>query len=222
MATTPTTFAALKNAADSPNQVRKLGEAVAFLAPASAPAITSITGTDGSINTLPEGYFPVGLVTKDGYVFGGDTETEAVEALGYSAPVREDIVSATRTVAFSVYESMRAQILSLAYSMDLSTVKQAVSGEVTFDRPALPEKRYYRLVVIGKDGSGADEIFRAKFLPKVSITSIPEEAWGSEALSLEIQLSAYVDDALGTAEREFIAGPGAKKDKLELGFTQAP
>lgn len=211
-------FADLKKTADSPSQVRKVLEAVAFMAPYSAESIDTLTGPTGEITTLPEDYFPVGLVTSDGYVFGGDTESESVTPFGYVAPVREDITSQTNTVSFTAYEVYRKDLLALAYGLDLSDVTKAVSGEVKFDRPALPEKAYYRLVVIGKDGSGASEIYRAKVYHKVAISAIPEEAWGADALSFEISLTAYVDDELGTAVTEYIAGPGAKTD-TDLGYT---
>lgn len=214
------TFAELKTTADSPTQVRKVLEAVAFLAPYTADAIDALTDVSGALQTLPADYVPVGLVTKDGYTFGGDTTTEPVDALGYAQPVREDITGYTRTVTFTAYEVFRKDLLSLVYAMDLDAVTQAASGEITFDRPTLPEQRFYRLIVIGKDGAGATEIYRGKFFPRVSLTSIPEEAWNNQALQFPVTLSTYVDDVLGTGEREFIAGPGAAAD-TGLGFTPA-
>lgn len=214
-------FPTLKRDADSPSLVNKVLEAVAFLAPEDAPAIETLTGSDGELAPLSPEYVPVGLVTRDGFTFGGDTNTETVEALGYAQPVREDIVGYTRTVTFTAYETMRKPILALAYGMSLDDVEQATSGEVTFDRPPLPEQKFYRLIVIGRDGSRDRNLFRAKFFPRVSITSIPEEAWGSDALQFEITLSTYVDDEIGTGEREFIAGSGAAANADRLGFAPA-
>lgn len=210
------TFAELKTAADSPTQVRKVLEAVAFMAPEDAPTIDALTDEVGALQTLPSEYWPVGLVTRDGYTFGGDTETDAVDALGYAQPVREDITSYTRTVTFTAYEVFRRNLLEVVYGMDLSHVVPGANGEIRFDRPALPEQRFYRLVVIGKDGAGEREVYRGKHYPRVSVTSIPEEAWSTEALRFEVTLSTYVDDELGTGEREFIAGPGV--DAVDLGF----
>lgn len=215
------TFAEIKTLADNPAGVRKVLEAVAFLAPESADPVDSLTDEQGDLLTLPADYLPVGLVTRDGYTFGGDTNTEQVDALGYAQPVREDITGYTRTVTFSALEVYRRHLLELAYGVDLSAVEQAASGEVTFDRPALPEKRYYRLLLIGRDGAGEGEWFRGKFFPRVSISSIPEEAWSTEAQAFNVTLSTYVDDVLGTGEREFIAGRGAKAAADYLGFTQA-
>lgn len=213
------TFAEMKTAADSPRQVRRILEAVAFLAPEDGPTIDSLTDENGALVELDDSYIPVGLVSRDGYTFGSDTTTEPVDALGYASPVREDILGYTRTITFTAYEVFRKELLSLAYGMDLSEVTQATSGEVTFDRPTLPEKRYHRLILIGRDGVGSSEVFRGKWFPRVSITELPEEAWGTEALSLAVTLSAYVDDELGTSEREFIAGPGALD--AGLGFEQS-
>lgn len=215
------TFAEIKKGADSLKQVRKVLEAVAFLAPEDADFIEALTEAPGTLLALPNDYIPVGLVTRDGYTFGGDTDTEPVDALGYPTPIREDIVSYTRTVSFTAYEVFRKDILALAYGMDLSSVTRAVSGEITFDRPTLPEQKFYRLIVIGKDGSGDAEIYRAKAFPRVSMSEVPEEAWGTDALQFQITLNTYIDDEVGSGEREFIAGPGAKSDTV-LGFTDAP
>jgi len=215
-------FADLKATADNPNLVRKILEAVAFLGPEDAAEIEALTDTSSVLTALPTDYLPVGLVTPDGYTFGGDTNTEAVEALGYSAPVREDITSATRTVAFTALESFRKQLLELVYGLDLSGVTKAASGEITFDHPARPLQRFYRLIVIGRDGSGANEWFRGKFFPRVSVTSFPEEVWSAaNPIQYPITLSTYVDDVVGTGERDFIAGLGSK-NSTALGFAAAP
>lgn len=216
------TFSEIKNKADSTKQVRKALEGVAFLAPISAAPIDSLTDATGALKALPADYEPVGLVSKDGYTFGGDTDTAEVEALGYASPVREDIVSRTREISFTAYEVFRRALLEVAYSIDLSNVKQDLAnGELKFSHPSLPAKREYRLIIIAKDGSGADEIFRAKFFPRVSLSEMPEEAWsGEDAISFEVTLKAMVDSALGTGEVDFIAGPGAKAD-TSLGFKKA-
>jgi hypothetical protein len=217
-----TTFSDLKSGADNPSLVRKILEAVAFLAPDSAPGIDALTDASGLLQALPTAYKPVGMVTPDGYTFGGDTNTEAVEAYGYSAPVREDITGQTRTVAYTALEKLRRHNLELAWGMDLSGVEQGANGEIVIDHPDRPLQRFYRLIVIGRDGSGATEWFRGKFFPRVSITSFPEEVWSAaDPEQSAITLSTYVDDVIGTGERDFIAGTGAAAASVALGFTQA-
>lgn len=219
-----TTFQTVKTAADTPTLVRKILEAVAFLAPEDAAPVTLLTspGVTGSIiQTIPTAYWPVGLVTPDGYKFGGDTKTDDVEALGYAAPVRTDITSATRTVSFTALEKWKRNLMGVCYGMDLSQVKQKLSGEIVIDHPDRPLQQFYRLLVIGRDGSGANEWLRGKWFPRVSVTSFPDETWSAAtADQAQIELSTYVDDLIGTGERDFIAGKGAKAASAALGYTQ--
>lgn len=219
-----TTFQTLKTAADNPTLVPKILGGMAFMAPEDAAPITLLTSpgaTGGIIQTIPTDYWPVGLVTPDGYAFGGDTNTEDVDAFGYAAPVRTDIISATRTVGFTALEKWKRNLLGLCYGMDLSQVKQRLSGEIVFDHPDRPIQQFYRLLIIGQDGSGAKEWLRGKWFPRVSVTSLPEETWsGSTSDQAKIELSTYVDDVIGTGERDFIAGRGAKAAAAALGYTQ--
>lgn len=213
-------FTDIKKTADSPQLVRKILEAVAFIGPEDAPDITSMLDVDGSLKALDPAYMPVGLVSPDGYVFGGDTSTEGVDALGYTQPVREDITSQTRTVAFTPYETYRRALLELAYGMDLSAIEASAQNEIVFDHPDRPLQKFYRFIVIGRDGSGANEWLRGKFFPRTSIASIPEETWSAATASqFPITLNTYVDDTIGTGERDFIAGSAV--DPEELGFAVA-
>lgn len=214
------TFAELKKTSDNTGQVRKALEGVAFLAPITAPAVSTLTDAQGAIQTLPSGYAPVGLVTSDGYSFESDTDSEEVTALGYVTPVRQDVTSKTREITFTALEVFKKNVLEVAYGVDLTAVKQGLNGEITFDQPALPVGREYRLVIIAKDGAGANEVYRAKFFPRVRLKEVGEEVWNSEdPMGYELTFSALVDATLGTAERDFIAGPGAKSDTA-LGFTK--
>lgn len=212
-------FAEIKTAADNPALVRKILEAVAFLAPEDAPEISSLTGAGGVLTAIPATYLPVGLVTPDGYTFGRDTNTEDVEALGYASPVRTDVTSATRSVGFTALEAYRRTLLELVYGLDLSTVEASADGELTWDHPDRPMQQFYRLLVIGRDGGGNREWFRGKWFPRVSITEFPEEVWSAaDPSQYEITLNCYVDDVIGTGERDFIAGTGSAANIEAMGF----
>lgn len=213
-----TSFADLRNSAHDTSQIRKILEGVLFLAPENAPVIETLTGTDGSLQPLPEDYWPVGLVSSDGYTFTADVSTDETESHGYANPTREDIVRAVQGINFTVQETFKKNVLSLAYGMSLDAVTQATNGEIVFDRPSLPEKQFYRAIVIGKDGAVGSEYLRAKHFPRVYSTEIPEEAWGTEALAFDISLRVDLDRTVGTPERNFIAGPGALADASKLGF----
>ena len=215
-----TTFAELKNAADSPDLVRKTLEAVAFLAPMSVELPATLTDTGGKLKTLPEGYWPVGIVTKDGYSFESNTTKEEVDALGYADPVRTDITQVTKTVKFKTRESMRMNLASLVYGLDLSKIQQAATGEIVFDEPPLPVLTEYRLVIIGRDGPAAEEWILGRGFPRVKLAELPGEVWGSEPIGHEITLDVLPDDKLGTSVRRYIGGAAALKHKTALGYAQ--
>lgn len=214
------TFAEMKNGADNTALIRKVLEAVCFLAPIDAPIIDTLTDASGALQPLPEGYLPVGIVTPEGYQFSSDVTTAEVEGFGYANNVREDIIRAVRGISFTTLE-YKANVLSLAYGMDVSTVQQAVNGEIVIDLPPLPEKKFYRGIVIGRDGSGENEIFIAKHVPRVYSVNIPEEVWSADPISFAIDLTLEFDKEAGTDQRNFIAGPGAKTLGAAMGFTQA-
>ncbi|MBE6483674.1 MAG: hypothetical protein E7Z96_02670 [Actinomycetaceae bacterium] len=214
------TFAELKNQADTTSEVRKILEQMVWLAPITADPIDSLTDENGALKALPEGYWPVGIITTDGSTLATDVNVEDVEGFGYAQPVRRDITSATQTVTVTCLETFRKNVISLAYMMSLEDVEQALNGEIVFDRPSLPEKQFYRMIRIGRDVTANGDIYRAKFYPRVYSVSIPEEAWTTDAVTFPLELTPEVDKALGTAERNFIAGPGAKAAAASLGFKQ--
>lgn len=213
------TFAELKNQADNTANVRKVLEGIIFMAPTSAPHIDTLTDEQGELKAIPEGYFPIGIVTPDGYSFTSETSETETSGFGYASPVRTDVESVVKGLTFNAMESFRKDVLALAYMMDLDGVTAGANGEITFDHPSIPEKQFYRAVVIGKDGVGANEVYRAKYFPRVYATSVPAEAWGSDAVSFPIELRCDIDKEIGTAVRDFIAGPGV--DAEALGFATA-
>lgn len=219
------TMEELKNDAHSPSLVWKGLEGVAFIGPEDAEVIDAITDTTRALTAVPAGYLPIGLVSKDGgYTFGSETETSDVPAHGYAQPVRTDITSQVKSVTATLLEALNRQALELAHGADLSAVQAAAdNAEITWDDPDRPAMIYRRLLVIAKDKDATETIYRGKFFPRVSVTDFPEEVWNeTDPSQFEITFTPYVDDALGTACRNFIAGPGLTTERLALmGFEQA-
>lgn len=213
------TIGDIKQEANHSVLVRKVLQAVGFIAPYSADPVDSLIGSDGQLKEIPADYKSVGMVTKDdGFTFSFDTDSEDVEALGYSSPVRTDITGQTKTVNLKALETKRTT-LELAYGIDLSAVEPSADGEVMFDLPELVGQRFYRLLIIGADGDADDAWFLGKFYPRLSITEVGDMQWvSSDALSYDITGTAYTDTALGTPQREFIAGPAAVANADILGF----
>jgi len=203
-------FASMKTAADTTSAVHKSLEALAFLAPMSVELPAAITGVDKSpVDIVALGFKAVGLVTPDGYTFGGSVEKSEVEALGYSVPVRSDITKAPKTIAFTALESDRRDLAELIYGMDLSTVTPGTNGEITFDEPAVPLGSEYRLLVISRDGSAADPYYRGRGYGRVKLANVPEEVWSaSDPRQYPLEFDVLLDDDLGTPVRHYIGGAG--------------
>lgn len=213
-------FEDLRASAETASNVRKTLGAVVYIAPESAPLITTLVDATGKVTALPVGYEAFGLLTEDGISFEREIDEEEVRALGHVSAVRRDITGASRTVGFSALEYDKRIVRELADSIDLSTIKESATGEITYDVPDLPQKRHYRLLVIGRDGSLNSEILRAKFYPRVSTSSLPSEAWNSaDPLAAEFQFTAYTDETAGFITREFLAGTGV--DGVALGYKPA-
>ena len=217
-----TTMAALQQEYDNRGLVRKIQKAVAVLAPVDVDLPEAITGDNGAVLELPEGYLAVGLVTPDGYTFGREVEKADVSALGYASPVRSDITTVTRSITFTPLEHGRRHMKELALGVDLSTTTQAASGEVVFDEPDLPISAEYRLLVIGSDGPADNEWVLGRGYPRVKLANSAEEVWGGEdALSQELTLDVFTDDDLGTPIRHYLGGTGAQKAADILGYEAA-
>src|SRR5690606_196954 len=92
--------------------------------------------------------------------------------------------------------------------IDLSAVTQDANGNVSWDQPDRPASAYYRVLALFKDGEGADAIYFAKWLPRAMVTDQGEQSWNEESeLQYPLTLTAFVDDAVGTAVRSMWAGP---------------
>lgn len=219
---TAQTWGEFQAASENSKGVRKTLGAALFLAPEDAAIPTDLVDATGlKINSLPEAYLPVGLLSPDGINHERETDTEGVEALGHLSPVREDVTGDTRSITFTALETSRANVIALVEGITLPEV--SASGLVQYEVPDFPQTKFYRCVAITFDGSTTDPWFESKFYPRVSVTSFPSEAWSkSDARSFEIGLKAYTDSALGYIKKEQKGGLGFKKNAAALGWTVTP
>jgi hypothetical protein len=206
--------------------IRKALDGSIFIGPDDAPLPVALTtGATSDLIPLPPEYLDVGWVDKgDGATWPRSTDTAEVESWGSVEPTRMDITKETSGVKFTAQETNKATI-ELYESVDLSTVVPDVTtGEVTFDRPARPRVRYYRVFGLFVDGSGADTIYVGKLLPRANVTEKEDQKWsdGDEPVTFGVTLSATYDAAAGTSCRYYFGGPGWKALLDAMGFTTTP
>ena len=220
---TATTIEALKKTHNKRGNVRKGLNVVIFMAPTSVELPAKITEGTGQLTQLPSGYWPVGLMSKDGLTTSVDVSVEEVEALGYVEAVRTDVVKAPKTIKFTALEVYRKNLQQLVYGLDLSQVKaDKTTGEVVFNEAPLPLHDEFRLLAIMADGPADNEWLIGRGFPRVKPASIPEEAWKSEdPVQFELELSVFTDEVLGTPCRHYIGGSAALKSIDALDFERA-
>ena len=219
-----TTWTALN--VQNANLIRKtLSGGVAFIAPYSATAITSLTAdttTPGTpvLQTLPTAYKPLGLMSEDGATFPRDIETSDVNSWGVSEPTRTDITRDQSSCKIICQET-NINTLSLYLGTSLTTLTDDTdTGEVTTDKPATPPLLYFRLLVIGRDVTSDGEFYLGRFFPRAQVTDRDEQQWGAgdDPVQYGLTFTAKYDTALATSERFFWAGPGWKSQLTAMGF----
>lgn len=220
---TATTIEAIKKASNRRGNVRKGLNVVVFMAPASVEVPAAITEGTGQLTQLSGDWLPVGLMTKDGIKMTTDVSKEEVEALGYLEPVRTDVVKAPRTVTLTVLETLRKNLQSLVYGVDLSQVKaNKNTGEITFDETPLPAFDEWRLLAVMADGPATNEWLVGRCFPSVKLGKIPEETWApSDPVKFDLEFDVFTDEILGTPCRHYIGGTGTLKALDAIGFEKA-
>ena len=210
---------------DNAGAIRKYTRAVIFVAPETADAVTAITevasgGSVPTLKTVPALYKPVGLIKKaDGISFSAERDMSDVESLGYAAPTRRDVLSEASSMSFTPHQTTRL-VTALYHGLNLdNVVPDAETGEVSYAKPTTPPNIHYRVLVIGRDGIGANEHYKAWFVPRGMISETSETGMSAEdEASYGMTLSATPDPVLGYSVKEFQAGQGFKANAAALGW----
>lgn len=190
--------------------IRKMLDGSVFLAPITAPHISTLTDPDdGLLGEIPEDYGDLGRLSTDGAQFTNETETSDVTSWGSVEPTRSDIISDTTTLQISAQET-NIRTMALYTGVDHAAIKAAANGEVILDKPPRPVPRYYRALVLGVDMGDGGEIYVGRHLPRCKVTAKEGMNFqsGDDPLSWPVTLTGFTDSQLGFSERWFFGGPG--------------
>jgi hypothetical protein len=201
--------------------IRRAVDGAVFIAPITAPAITSLTDTDKLLKALPAEYEDVGWIDDSGITMPRSVDTANVTSFGSVEPTRTDVTKDTKTIKFVAQET-KALTIGLYTGADMSGITaDATSGEVQIAHPARPSLRYYRCLVLSVDLSDAGEIYQAKFYPRVSVTDYDDEKFqssGDDPIVRGVTLTAYVDATLGYSANDLHGGEGWAALNSAMGF----
>ena len=209
---------------DNRKLIRKVQRAIAVLGTPGVTTLPESLYAGGSLIDLKsEGWRPVGIVNSDGFSYSAEREKDEISGLGYSNFVRTDVLRMPRQCTFTPLQSFQRHMTELTQGVDLSAVTQdATTGEVVYDEPELPVDKEYPLLIIGEDGPADENWVMGLGFGTVKIASTAETVWGGEgAVSTQISVDIFTDEATGTPVRRYFGGTGALKHKDELGFAAA-
>lgn len=213
--------------------IRKTLGGAAFLGPDTVDPITTftthtpaVTGPPAvaekiELTELPEGMLDVGYLTDDGIGFETETSTSDITSWQSTAPTRQDIVSQIDSITMVMQETKLITLELSTGAIILPGSLAANTKELSIERPERPSSRYWRMLAVGVDGEGEDEIFVGRYYPRVKVTGTTGQKYGKgdEALGYGITLSAYVDTTLGYSMRYLFGGRGWKKRAVAMGFS---
>ncbi|MFF9894975.1 hypothetical protein [Streptomyces longispororuber] len=190
--------------------IRKALSYAIFAADADAPALSTPFDSNGILQTLPEGYLPVGYTDTDGVTFSGDLGMSDVESGQSASPTRSDVETDIQTAQWTPQETNAAAVC-LYENLPLDHFPTIGSATWTWSRPLTPPTRYRRLVFIARDlnKTTGSAIYIVKHFPSALRTERDDEQWTrTEAITRSVTYQAYVDETLGTDARTWIDGPG--------------
>ena len=200
------------------NALIRKGLAVAiFIAPLSTALPDRLTDDTGALLTLDPSWRALGWINEDGASWARETEVSDIFGVGSTEPLRSDVRRATKRLTVTALET-NLTVLELYLGIELTTAGTYDGGETVIDEPGLPPFRYVRLLGIAKDVGDDGEYYLGRGFPRTRVTEVGEEVWqdGDTANQRSLTFTAFQDAALGTASRQYLAGPG--RDPVAEGF----
>lgn len=203
------TLTEMRQESDNRDLVRKIRRAVAFAIRVDEGELPEqITTADHKIIDFKQkGWFPFGLISREGYTFNTEIEKSQVDALGYMDPIRKDVENIERSVELQLLQWGQRHIQELIDGADYSGIRPKANGELVWDEPEVPFHEDYRMVVIGEDGRITSNWLMGNGYPRVQLASSESITWNQEdAVARSVTLDVLADPALGTPKRNYLGG----------------
>lgn len=196
-----------------------------FLAPYATAVPAALTsGASAALVALPAGYEDLGLTSDDGSTFGREVEESNITSFGHTEPTRSDVISDTTTMQVVAQET-KLLTLGLYTGADTSALTaDATTGELSIEKPQVPETLHYRLMSVYVDQYEGDDIYYARILPRAKVTSYGDQQFnkGDGAfIGYDLTFTGFYDETLGYSERWVFSGPGWLALLADMNVSQA-
>ena len=202
---------------------RKALVGAVLVADYATAALTDICTSGGTLDALT-GYSSLGKLTSDGLTLSNSQEKQESRGWGDTAsPSRNDITSASSSMAFSAMES-NAPVIDAFWGVDQTAVTaSATTGSVVFDLPPLPVLRNKRVLGLFRDTNQSNglDIYLGVHYPRANISQNGDQTLVNNDLTYPMTAQALVDDVEGTPVRLMWGGPGLAGVLADMGYTVA-
>ncbi|MDG3012457.1 Ig-like domain-containing protein [Rhodococcus sp. D2-41] len=167
-----------------------------LVAPYSTPIPAALTDATGLVG-LPAGWSKAGQISREKAELAMDGKTDSIQ--GYGSMVPRRVIKTEESMQFN-FSSQELKKLNyeLFFGQDLSDVQVDGNGEWRAYKSAAADIMYYSVILIGRDGGGALEVFPYWIFPKMSASSSGSVSLEmAKALEFPISLNAYEDPTFG-------------------------
>jgi hypothetical protein len=216
--------------------IRKAQGGSAFIADISATPITVLTEYHAAVVGPPAvaeyidltdigalEYEDLGYLSDDGLGYESETNESNVSSWQSVSPTRVDITSDTDTLTV-VCQETKLKTIGLYTGVDFASITAAAdTGETKIDKPTRPTSRYFRLLGVAVDGEGDDEIFIARFMPRVKVSGKVGQSMGKgdDPISWGVTFTGFEDSTLGYSTSYIFGGNGWKSRLTAMGIPSA-
>lgn len=190
--------------------ILKLQAGAAIFGDSTAPLITSLFASDGTLNALPDGYESAGLIDTGGITVNRTLTVSEVMSWQSVEDQRSDVDSDKLQFLVKFQESLNPVVNAIQEGKTIAEANAVMGGATTnysFDKDQTGVQPSRRCLLIAHDT--LRDVIVARYLPNVSLFAIGSKVWQRTTEDiLDVTFNAYVDPVLGTSSRYFVGGAG--------------
>ena len=155
---------------------------------------------------VPAGHKELGFVTTDGVTVADSISSENSTMLQSLTPVRRDLTGREQSLTVQFGEQ-NAWVNALAHGLPVADWPTEKDGPWLFDDGEVTDWPFYRLLLIGQDGTGAKAIYRVEYGYKAGITAKADRGMGTSNEVTGVTFGLYLDDVVAKSYTRGQDGP---------------
>jgi len=200
-----TTVAAVQNLRN--DLIIKPTQGAAILADFNVTAgIDNLFATDGTLNTLPNGWYSCGETDTGGLQFNRALTVQDTMTWQSVLPARSDVTADKRTVQVKFVEALNLPVRSLDAGLRIADTP-TIGAPFKVDTDSTGNQPMRRLLCIGYDPV-LDVIIAREYF-KAKVTSYGNQTWNRQnPVDVDVTFDTYIDPVWGTSDRRYIGGAG--------------